>query len=376
MNLRKIIFWSHLVVGIAVGIIVLSMSMTGTLLSFERQITVWAERDVREVVPPSPESQPLDPEAILQRFKEQHPDENPTELALFSNAQNTVQISAGREKRFYLNPYTGKILGEGSPRVRKFFTFVTEWHRWFALEKEWKERGKAVTGAGAFGFFLLLLSGLYLWIPKQKTVQALKAIALFNFRLTGKPWHWNWHNVIGLWISPIILLITVTGIIMAFPWANNLLFKVAHTEPPPVRRNEGGGEQRGKNQSVEIQNLDTKWIAVQNQVPNWQSIRLRLPNSEKEPLNFNIDTGNGTRPDTRSQLRMNAATGEILKYEPYESLSKGRQWRSWVKALHIGEGFGLFGQITAAIAAIGSALLVCTGFSLALYRFGLLKKRA
>ena len=43
MNIRKIIFWSHLVVGVATGLVVFVMAATGVLLTYEAQITRWAE---------------------------------------------------------------------------------------------------------------------------------------------------------------------------------------------------------------------------------------------------------------------------------------------------------------------------------------------
>jgi uncharacterized iron-regulated membrane protein len=373
VNIRKIVFWSHLVIGIIAGIVILSMTVTGSILSFERQITAWAERDVRHIEPPSG-AQRLEPEALLQRFKEQLPEARPSEIAFFADPHSTAQVSVGREKRYYLNPYTGDLLGEGSPQLRAFFALITEWHRWFTLQKDWKEVGKAITGAGAMAFLLLLLSGLVLWFPGKATVAVFKSILMLNFKLKGKPRHWNWHHAIGFWCAPLILILTVTGLIISYTWANNLLYKAASTEPPLVRKNEGGGEKKPP-VPQEVIDLNSKWKTAQIQVPEWQSIRLRFPTSEKDPINFIIDAGNGMRPDTRSQLRLNRETGEVLKHETYESLNKGRQWRMWVKPIHTGEAGGIIGQFLALIAAVGSALLVWTGFSLTLYRFGILKKK-
>ena len=42
-KLRKIIFWCHLPVGVVAGLVILTMCVTGVLLSFEKQITAWAD---------------------------------------------------------------------------------------------------------------------------------------------------------------------------------------------------------------------------------------------------------------------------------------------------------------------------------------------
>ena len=42
----------------------------------------------------------------------------------------------------------------------------------------------------------------------------------------------------------------------------------------------------------------------------------------------------------RSQLTLNRATGDVVKWEPYADNSTGRKLRTWVRALHTGEAFG------------------------------------
>ena len=40
---RKLVFWSHLVAGCIAGVVILTMSVTGVLLAFERQVTNWID---------------------------------------------------------------------------------------------------------------------------------------------------------------------------------------------------------------------------------------------------------------------------------------------------------------------------------------------
>ena len=44
-------------------------------------------------------------------------------------------FSFGRGRIVFLDPYTGKVLGEGSSRARAFFRAVTDWHRWLGAER-------------------------------------------------------------------------------------------------------------------------------------------------------------------------------------------------------------------------------------------------
>lgn len=116
----------------------------------------------------------------------------------------------------------------------------------------WRQIGGAITAAASLVFFFLLLSGLFLWIPKKMTWKAFKAVLLLQPRLKGRARDWNWHNIAGFWTAPFILLICLTGIIMAYPWANRLMFQSVG-ELPPQRQGaqgaqgggEGGAEGRG-----------------------------------------------------------------------------------------------------------------------------------
>lgn len=55
---RKTLFWSHLVVGITAGIVMLVMSVTGVLPTYEKQMSYWWETRGFNIAP----STPLPPE--------------------------------------------------------------------------------------------------------------------------------------------------------------------------------------------------------------------------------------------------------------------------------------------------------------------------
>jgi uncharacterized iron-regulated membrane protein len=48
-RLRKVIFWCHLPVGVIAGVVILIMCVTGVLLSYENQITAWADTNWRSI---------------------------------------------------------------------------------------------------------------------------------------------------------------------------------------------------------------------------------------------------------------------------------------------------------------------------------------
>jgi len=67
--LRQIIFWLHFGTGVAAGLVIGVMSVTGVLLAFERQIVASAERDVRTVQPPVSGMSRLDLDALITKAR-------------------------------------------------------------------------------------------------------------------------------------------------------------------------------------------------------------------------------------------------------------------------------------------------------------------
>jgi uncharacterized iron-regulated membrane protein len=70
-RLRPLIFWPHLIVGIAAGIVILIMSITGVLLTYQRQMLLWAERGYRSE--PAPGSTRLPMAQLVDSVRQAYP---------------------------------------------------------------------------------------------------------------------------------------------------------------------------------------------------------------------------------------------------------------------------------------------------------------
>jgi uncharacterized iron-regulated membrane protein len=69
------------------------------------------------------------------------------------------------------------------------------------------------------------------------------------------------------------------------------------------------------------------------------------------------------------------STGEVVRFEPFASQSRGAQVRGWLRFLHTGEVFGFWGQTIAGFASAGAVMLSWTGVTLALRRFAAWRQR-
>lgn len=368
--MRKAIFWLHLITGLVAGIVIFVMSVTGTLLMYQRQMTAWADKVVVE--PTSGEALPIDQLLEKLRAKEQAP---PTTVTMHSDPAMPVSYSYGREKILFAHPGTGEIIGEGSQKVRAFFQSLITWHRYLGTEGESRPLGKAITGACNLGFLFLVLSGIYLWWPRKWTGRAVRAVMALDFSLSGKARDWNWHNAVGFWCAFPLAILVFTATFFSYPWMTPLLYKAMGEEPPAARPAPPRAAPSSKTPEPAPEakwvdaSLNAHWETARQQMAGWKTISLRLPASSTAPLAFTVDAGNGARPDLRETVTINPASGEVEKRETYASLSGARQVRLWVRWLHTGEAGGFLGQTIAGLACAGGALLVWTGFALAWRRF-------
>lgn len=354
------------------GVVVLIMSVTGVLLTYQRQITAWA--DGRTFASVTPEGSRLSPESLITRFRETHPEVNVTSLTMAVDATTSAAIAVNGGRTFFVNPYTAATLGEGSKGVRTFFRVVMDWHRWLGASSENRTTGRAVTGASNLLFLFIVLSGLYLWWPRNWSMSQLRNVTWFKLRLRGKARDFNWHNVIGLWSAVPLFVVVLSGVVISYPWASNLVYRVAGEAPPAPRQappqGAGTGQANGQRRAVAVSlaGIDAAWQQAEQQVSGWRTVSLRLPASDDAPLAFTIDSGDGGQPQARGTLTVNRSTGEIVRWEPFSSLSAGRRLRTILRFAHTGEVLGIAGQTVAGLVSFGAVFLVYTGLALSVRR--------
>jgi uncharacterized iron-regulated membrane protein len=379
MALRKTLFWVHLSVGLAAGAFLASMAVSGILMAFAPQILAWSERAASRTTPGEGTFQDLSP--LLSKAGEAAPGSRPTSLTLYRDRSAAALVGLGDDGAIYMDPRSGRVLGRGSP-LRAFFASVEHWHRWLGS----RTVGKPITNAAALALVFLSLSGLWLWRPRG--LARLKAALTLRGGLQGRARMLNRHNAIGFWASPMLLVIALTGTVMAYRWAGNLLFTLTGSEAPKEAAGRGGGEaapggeggerhgRDGKgggpgrfipgNLHVSLDSL-TAWADAQ--APAWTALTLRAPRKPGGPWSGTLEENGLAAFSVRSQFFLAGETGAISKWRPFAEQPMGSKLRAWTMPLHTGRGFGLPGQILAALAALALLSQVWTGGRMAWRRF-------
>lgn len=349
----------HLSAGVCAGFGILLLTTTGALLAFERQILDAVEARLATSHPAGTSSA-----ASLDDLAAQARRAVPRarlETVTLRRSSSVVVLGLGERGTLLADRATGELVGSGTSGLRGFFESATRLHRWLGLSTERREIGRAVTGAGNAAFFVLAVSGLFLWWPRRLAGRAF--ILVPDFSLRGWRRDWNWHHAVGIWCVPVLIVITATGLVMSYRWAERLLYAATGTEPP--RRAERAREEPGAAKASIVVGLDRIVRAAEAQAPAWRQLSIRLPRSADAKVTALILEEGASHPYQRSTLTLRPATAEIDAWEPYASLPLGRRLRSWVRALHTGEALGWVGQLVAGLASLGATVLVWTGSALA-----------
>jgi uncharacterized iron-regulated membrane protein len=368
---RSTIFWIHLVCGVVTGLVVLMMSVTGVILTYERQMLAWADRTSYPA--PSTDAQRLTLEELVATAKLRRPEFTPTTIMLRNETDAPVVLGAGRSGSLLVDPYSGAVKEPGAEGLRSFFAAVTGWHRWFNATGESRTTARAITGASNLAFLFLVLSGMYLWLPRMWKWAAFKTRVLFNpYATTAKARDFNWHHVFGIWSAIPLAIVVATATVFSYPWANDLVYRVAGEEPP----RQGGGPPRAGGQpeapvsapegtSIDRLGYDAL-LARAAAHGDWRTLTLNIPADPAAPsVRIGIDEGNGGQPYLRHTLTLDAATGAVANWAPFSSQTTGQKARSWIRFLHTGEALGLVGQTIAGLVSLTSVLMVWTGLALA-----------
>jgi uncharacterized iron-regulated membrane protein len=399
MKLRTLIFWPHLIAGVSAGAVILLMSVTGVVLTYERQMIAWSNGHLRST-PPAVGADRLSAEELVTRLRQAHPDLNVASITFGSEADAPVLVPDG-QRTTYVDAYSGRVLGEGAEGMRAFMSDMRAWHRWLAVEGEGRTTARLFTGWSNVVFAFIVLSGIYLWFPRRWTWQLVRPVVFFAGR-KGKARDFNWHNVIGAWSAIPLFIVVVSAVPISFQWGNDLVYRMVGEEPPArggggrggaegaaAGRGRGAGEgeagRRGPaaggseggarraggavdgDRLAALAGLNALVTRAAEQMPDWRTMNVRLPALPDAPVVFALDAGEGGQPQYRATLTLDRQ-GRVVSREAFSDLSLGRRIRNVMRFAHTGEVLGIPGQTVAGLVSAGGVVLVWTGLALALRR--------
>ena len=221
--LRRFNDWFHLWIGIAAGIPVIIISLTGCILVFEREIVemtrAWWDVEV------AAHGEQLPPSVIRTKVLEQLPDMKIRRLWYYGEGKPVKISPDNSDSLIFANPYTGKVLALEDHE--DIFEFIDEGHRnlWFP-----SQIGKQVVGWSTAIFLLLTITGVVLWWPKNWNTRELKQAFTIKWTAKFKRVNYDLHNVLGFYSLSFALIMAFTGLMMSFRFVHKSVLELLGTK--------------------------------------------------------------------------------------------------------------------------------------------------
>jgi uncharacterized iron-regulated membrane protein len=354
----KVNAWLHLWLGLASGIIVFIMGITGCILVFEQEIKAmtspWLNVEAQsadKILPPS---------KIYALVKKALPEKDIHGL-WYNGLDKTIKVDIESDSLIYVNPYTGKITGMVDHE--DFFHEIDEGHRYLWLGEE---LGTTITSWATFIFFFLLISGIILWFPKKWNKTNINNSFKIKWSTRFKRLNYDLHNVLGFYSLILAFLIALTGLIMSFHWVRESTYWITGGFANEKVKKEVVAEVKTDSlfkpeydmltASDIIFNKVRKEIAKENQ----EAVIINFPDESKDDFYACTDMKNGNWRD----LYFNSKTLELLpNSRKYIGNEKFHDWLSRSNySLHVGAIGGLPTKIIYFAASLICASLPLTGF--------------
>ncbi|MEJ0035832.1 MAG: PepSY-associated TM helix domain-containing protein [Gammaproteobacteria bacterium] len=342
----------HLWLGIALGLYLCVISLTGAALLF--RIDLQRLENPRLLTASSPDIT-LDIAEVAGRIAVEYPRGEIVGVDAPTTARPVYLAYVTDHEGFHTvlaDPSTGAVLGELPDH--SFVASLQNLH--FNLLGG--EVGERVNGAGALCLILLAITGLVIWWPGRKRWRrALKV------RWSGNRERrlWELHGATGMWAVVLILLWAVTALSFTFPQqfravvtalspqstksrpVSNVALAGAVDEHPPLR---------------------TLVARAAKQVPGQYAARVVLPSSASDPVQvlFSPERPTPVVAMNLTTIFLDRYSGEVLPAPPQAALSRGDRILTWVGPLHVGSFGGWPIKAIWLIAGLAPTILFLTGF--------------
>ena len=340
---RKFFLQVHLWAGLTIGLVLVGMAVSGSMLVFRPQLDAKLNHHLMVVTPGTTR---LAPDDLVARARVAHPTGELESVRYYCDPTAPFLAYYTTKDYVHLNPYTGEVLGIRK-RYGDFFGWFEGIHKFLQLDPG---IGENITGYTATIFGAVILTGVVLWWPATR--RALKAGLTINPKLSGRPWNLSLHKTVGAYAAVVVFISVCSGVPIALDWAKNLLYPLsASTKVLPPTQDVAMGKTFAGVTAV-AQKLETIFPAARETY---------IPLPKKGVVAAYVIAADASHPYARSYAWLNPADAAPVRVTPYAQASRGFRLYYWMMSLHTGMMGGWVVQIMLLLGALSVPLLAYTG---------------
>lgn len=382
---RTIWRW-HFYAGLFCIPFIIWLSVTGAIYLFKPQFEAWQDKpyDHLEVTGPAATAQAqvaaalaAVPGGTLKGY----------ELPTSPQAAVRVWVTHGADQlRVYVHPQTLQIL-QVQDNDARFMEIMHELHGNFKLGN----RGSYVVELAASWAIVMIISGIYLWWPRNAS--GIGGVLYPRLNRGGRQFWRDLHAVIGLWVSGFALFLLVSGLPWAHFWGQNLkaVRQLGNATPvqqdwptgkaPPADGNTaeaaaGAADEHAEHHMHDMQHMDghsmadmvtDQYAPLDRLVPTVAQLNLVPPVQIRPPSPKSAQwTAQSLSQDrtTRVALVLDGDTGAILRRKDFADKKLFDKIVNVGVSIHEGQFFGWFNQLLGVLTAFGLITIGISGYAM------------
>ncbi len=356
----------HLYLALACGIIIAITCLTGAILVFEKDLqqTFYSQRYFV-----NPVEKTVATDLLIENALDEVPGSTLRGIKIYNDPARSAEInisqkSGDEETRLtvFMNPYNGQVLETYNHR-ESFFYFVMDVHRWMLGGAT----GKLIVGISTLVFLFILITGMVLWWPRNKTIllQRLKIKTDASFKRLNH----DFHIALGFYSAIFLFVFAFTGLAWSFEWFNDAIYKVTGTknEKPPKLANLSDS-------TMANAPFETYLFNLQTQAPKAVYYAINAP-SGNEPVSASFLPHNALHETATTQVNMDSKTGEVLNVRSFQDRNLGQQVRATFKPVHIASIWGPWSKWIGFITCLLGFLFPVSGYIMWYHRAFKKKKK-
>lgn len=355
---RNTLSWLHTWTGLILGLAIVMLAVTGAALVARPELDDVINAPLLRVPACA---QPVALDRLTAIAEAAHPASRLYAVEVTKAATSSVAFRFADYDYVYVDPCRGAVLGIKNHYAGVFGTM--DWLHRFKFIAHGDGAGRSVAGWFNVGFVLLLIiGGLVLWWPRSRA--AAGRAFRFNWRARGISRTLSLHKVAGLYLSLLLLVITLTALPLGFQTFRDaiswLTRSSVETPPPP---------HLAAPANLQPLPLAALYIRVEKAVPDLSWVSLYIPAAHSAVMHAEILRRDAPHANAKGHLYLNAYTGQTLRFRPYASgTTPGRKLYLYLLALHSGLVGGLPYQLALLIAVLGIPVQAYSGASAYLRR--------
>jgi len=329
---RRLIFWIHLCIGLALAIWASLIGLTGSVVVFQDEITRSQFMRFEGASETRVEALLDGPDGVVMQAMRQFPNWLPITLT-FPNEYcpffMTYLIRGNEGVEVYANARTGEIVGTLNPKGGWLGTL----HGWHV--SLWGGRsGRLANGYASMALLILAITGVILWLPK-------------------KPWRLRWREVhfsTGVTAAAFLLMFAIY-----FVWTG---FFVREVGDRFGRRIEPALHQ---NLDAVVARLDEMAAAAERADRNAAIHRLQIVFDPNIPVRVTMRRASPTKFHLVDTVFLDPTGPSVLRIDRYEDRPPGESILAWFSVLHFAAFGGIGSEIAWSIIGLSFPVLSITG---------------